>query len=139
MQTSRIKCIHPKEICKALGIVQRNAGKHTACCIAAYVCQNKKENMLRSSSSSPHQNNMIFMLHDYTRLQTSSFYDSFGFYFFFTFCVVIPQRSETVVVCVTCIVHATAMTLRIFLLFIYSLQPAKHKEQLGQQNQTKSN
>ena len=114
MQTSRIKCIHPKEICKALGIVQRNAGKHTACCIAAYVCQNKKENMLRSSSSSPHQNNMIFMLHDYTRLQTSSFYDSFGFYFFFTFCVVIPQRSETVVVCVTCIVHALVMTLLIF-------------------------
>ena len=53
--------------------------------------------------------------------------------FFFTFCVVMPQRSETEV-CVTCIVHATAMTLRIFLLFIYSLQPAKHKEQLGQQN-----
>ena len=55
--------------------------------------------------------------------------------FFFTFCVVMPQRSEAEV-CVTCIVHATAMTLRIFLLFIYSLQPATHKEQLGQQNQT---
>ena len=112
MQTSRIKCIHPKEICKALGIVQRNAGKHTACCIAAYVCQNKKENMLRSSSSSPHQNNMIFMLHDYTRLQTSFFYDSFGFYFF-TFCVMMPQRGEALLY-ETCIVHALPMTLRIF-------------------------
>jgi len=40
--------------------------------------------------------------------------------FIFTFCVVMPQRSETVV-CVTCIVHATAMALRIFLLFRYSL------------------
>ena len=55
--------------------------------------------------------------------------------FIFTFCVVIPQRSKAVI-CVTCIVHATAMTLRIFLLFRYSSQPAKHKEQLGQKNQT---
>lgn len=46
-----------------------------------------------------------------------------------------PQRSETVVY-VTCIVYATAMTLRIYFLLRYSFQPAKHKEQLGQKNQT---
>ena len=35
---------------------------HKACCTAADVCQNKKENMSRPSSSSPqYQNNIIFM------------------------------------------------------------------------------
>jgi len=48
-----------------------NAGKQIQHA-AAYVCQNKKENMPRPSRSSPYpKNNMIFMLHDYTRLQMS--------------------------------------------------------------------
>ena len=54
-----------------------------------------------------------------------------AFIFFFTFCVVIPQRSETVVVCVTCIVHALVMTLLIFFCLDTLFHPAKYKEQLG--------
>ena len=113
-----------------------NASKqtHTARSIGDYFCQNKKENMPRTSSSSPHQNNMIFMLHDYTRLQTSSFYDSFGFYFF-TVCVVMPQRSEALLY-VTCIVHALPMTLRIFFCLINCSSPLKVKNRWKQQNQT---
>ena len=57
---------------------------------------------------------LFLCLHDYTRLQMSCefllFYDD-GFYFI-TFCAVMPQCSETLI-CVTCIVYALAMIVRI--------------------------
>ena len=37
-------------------------------------------------------------------------------FYILSFCAVMPQRSETVI-CVTCIVHALAITLRTFFLF----------------------
>ena len=40
------------------------------------------------------------------------------------------QRSETLI-CVTSIVHALALTLRIFFLFRYVVPARKNKEQLG--------
>ena len=107
-----------KKIWKTINCVLWRRLTHTACCIAACVCQNNKENMTRPSSSSSHQN-FITMLHDYTTINKclASFFFFTTMAFIFTFCVVMPQRSETGV-CVTCIVHVTAMTLRIFLLFI---------------------
>ena len=81
------------------------------------------------------ETHLNFMLQELNRLCLTSFFFLFtATAFIFDFCVVMPQ--DAIPWLVTCIVHATARTLRIFLLFIYSLQPATHKEQLGQQNQT---
>ena len=60
----------------------------------------------------------------------ASFLYNMVFYYF-----VIPQRSETVV-CVTCIVPALAATFAFSFCLDESFQPAKNKEQLGQQNLT---
>ena len=115
--------------------MQRNASKHIKHAVSLLTF--KKENMPRSSISSPHKN-FIIMLHDLYNTKQQMSCELLLFTttaFIFRFCVVMPQRSETVVY-VTCIVYATAMTLRIFFLLRYSFQPAKHKEQLGQKNQT---
>ena len=137
MQTSQLKCIHPQhfvkkyekrqELCNATPV--NTYSIHILCCCLRL--PKKKKTCFAFRAAFRIKNNIVFMLHDYTRLQTSSFYDSFGFYFFFTFCVVIPQRSETVVVCVTCIVHALVMTLLIFFCLDTLFHPAKYKEQLG--------
>ena len=47
--------------------------------------------------------------------------------FIFYFCAVMPQRSKAVI-CVTCIVHDLAMTLRIFFCLDAPFQPATNKE-----------
>ena len=47
--------------------------------------QKKKKTCFAFRAAFRIKNNIVFMLHDYTRLQTSSFYDSFGFYFFLRF------------------------------------------------------
>ena len=94
--------------------------------------------MPRSSSSSP-QPEFYYSVARVVQLELQMFFELLSYYGpvlynILTFCVVMSQRSETLI-CVTCIVHAL-MTLRFFFLLRYSFQPAKHKGQLGQKNQT---
>ena len=106
-----------KKIWKTINCVLWRRLTHTACCIAACVCQNNKENMTRPSSSSSHQN-FITMLHDYTTINKclASFFFFTTTAFIFTFCVVMPQRSD-VVICELYRACFYNCTLRILILF----------------------
>ena len=85
---------------KAPGIVQLNAGKHIQ--HAAYVCQNKKENMPRSSSNSSHQNFILCRTANVLRasflLRQLLYNNNFNLLRYDA-----TQRCEAVI-CVTCIV-----------------------------------
>ena len=107
--------------------MQRNASKHIKHAVSLLTFE--KENIPRSSIISPHQNNILIMLHDLynpttsNALRASLFWQRCLFYFngarpWFVSCL-LWQRLCAFSFCVDT-----------------SFKPAKNKEQLGQQNQT---
>ena len=111
---------------------------HKACCTAADVCQNKKENMSRPSSSSPqYQNNIIFMFARLYKtanvLRVSPFLRRRLLFYYLLRCDAAMQRDLNL-----CDLYRVCFgnDCAHFVWFRYSFQPAKHKEQSGQKNQT---
>ena len=136
MQTSQLKCIHPQhfvkkyekrqELCNATPV---NTYSMHILCRCLRLPKKKKHALLFEQ----HFASRIILFLCCTIIQDCKLllFTTVLAFIFFTFCVVIPQRSETVVVCVTCIVHALVMTLLIFFCLDTLFHPAKYKEQLG--------